>query len=165
VESEEGIGSTFYFTLPYNVELEEKNVVGNILSSDKADNHICSEVSGLKILIAEDDEISEKLIHINVENFSKEILKVRNGSEAVETCRNNPDIDLILMDIQMPEMDGYEATRQIRQINKDVVIIAQTAFGLTGDREKAIEAGCNDYIAKPINSNLLKEMIQRLFKK
>jgi CheY-like chemotaxis protein len=65
----------------------------------------------------------------------------------------------------MPVMNGHEATRQIRQFNKEVVIIAQTAFGFTGDREKAIEAGCNDYIAKPINSNLLKEMIQRLFKK
>jgi CheY-like chemotaxis protein len=161
VESEEGIGSTFYFTLPYNPELKEKNVVGNIVQEKEEK----VQIKKLKILIAEDDEISEKLININVENFSKEILKARNGSEAVEACRNNPDIDLILMDIQMPEMDGYEATRQIRQFNKDVVIIAQTAFGLTGDREKAIEAGCNDYIAKPINSNLLKEMIQRLFKK
>jgi len=80
-------------------------------------------------------------------------------------CRTNPDLDLILMDIQMPELNGYEVTRQIRQFNKDVVIIAQTAFGLSGDREKAIEAGCNDYIAKPINKDELLSLIQKYFKK
>ncbi len=69
------------------------------------------------------------------------------------------------MDIQMPEMSGYEATRQIRQFNKDVVIIAQTAYGLTGDREKAIEAGCNDYIAKPIREDVLMTLIQKYLKK
>ena len=80
-------------------------------------------------------------------------------------CRTNPDLDLILMDIQMPELNGYEVTRQIRQFNKDVVIIAQTAFGLSGDREKAIEAGCNDYIAKPINKAELLSLIQKYFNK
>jgi len=109
----------------------------------------------LKILIAEDDEISEKLISINVKDFSKEMLKAKTGIETVAICRSRPDIDLILMDIQMPDFNGYEASRQIRQFNKDVVIIAQTAFGLTCDREKAIEAGCNDYIAKPIGKKEL----------
>ena len=81
--------------------------------------------------------------------------------EAVEMCRNNPDLDLILMDIQMPGLNGYEATRQIRQFNKKVVIIAQTAFGLSGDREKSIAAGCNDYIAKPISKAGLIALIQK----
>jgi len=67
------------------------------------------------------------------------------------------------MDIQMPDLNGYEATRQIRQFNKDVVIIAQTAFGLSGDREKAIAAGCNDYIAKPINMAELLALIPKHF--
>ena len=67
------------------------------------------------------------------------------------------------MDIQMPEMDGYEATRQIRQFNKDVIIIAQTAYALAGDREKAVEAGCNDYITKPINRDKLMELISKYF--
>ncbi len=67
------------------------------------------------------------------------------------------------MDIQMPGMNGYEATHQIRQFNKDVVIIAQTAFGLSGDREKAIEAGCNDYISKPINKDEVLSLIQKYF--
>jgi len=165
VESQEGVGSTFYFTLPYNGEPEEKNVAGNGVTSQEEKIQINPEVSGLKILIAEDDETSEKLISINVKEFSKEIIEARTGNEAVEICRNNPAIDLILMDIQMPVMSGYEATRQIRQFNKDVVIIAQTAFGLSGDREKAIEAGCNDYISKPIKKDELLVLIQKYFNK
>ena len=100
---------------------------------------------------------------ITLKTFGKEILKARTGVEAVEVCHNNPDIDLILMDIRMPEMSGYEATRQIRKFNKEVIIIAQTAYGLSGDREKAIEAGCNDYIAKPINKDELLSLIQKYF--
>jgi len=114
----------------------------------------------LKILIAEDDDVSEMLITINVNDFSKEILKARTGVEAVEACRNNLDIDLVLMDIRMLEMGGYEATRQIREFNKEVVIIAQTAYGLTGDREKAIEAGCNDYVSKPLHIGELIRLIR-----
>jgi PAS domain S-box-containing protein len=161
VESEEGVGSTFYFTLPYNALSEEKQVV----QSQDSVNQINPEISKPKILIAEDDEASAMLIALDVEKFGKDIIKALDGFEAVEVCRNNPDIDLILMDIQMPVMNGYEATRQIRQFNKDVVIIAQTAFGLFGDREKAIEAGCNDYISKPINKDKLLTLIIKYFNK
>ncbi|MDP3444951.1 MAG: response regulator, partial [Ignavibacteria bacterium] len=111
-----------------------------------------------------DDETSEMLLTIDVEIFGKEILNARNGFEAVDIYRNNPDTDLILMDIQMPVMNGYDATRKIRQFNKDVVIIAQTAFRLSGDREKAIAAGCNDYITKPIKKADLLALIQKHFK-
>jgi len=165
VSSEEGKGSTFYFTLPYNSEPEEKKVIRKVVLTEGMENPINPEVSGLKILIAEDDETSEKLISITVNKISKKVIKARTGNSAVEICRKNPDIDLILMDIQMPDLNGYEATRQIRQINKDVVIIAQTAFGLSGDREKAIEAGCNDFIEKPINKDELLSLIQKYFKK
>jgi CheY-like chemotaxis protein len=84
-----------------------------------------------------------------------------NGVEAIEICRDNPYLDLVLMDIRMPKMDGNEATRQIRQFNKEVIIIAQTAYAFAGDSEKAIEAGCNDYISKPINMTLLFELIKK----
>ena len=77
---------------------------------------------------------------------------------------NNPGTDLILMDIKMPEIDGYEATRQIRSFNDKVVIIAQTSYAQTGDREKALEAGCNDYIPKPILKNDLLALIKKHFK-
>ena len=129
---------------------------------DKSEDNL---INNLKILIVEDDLASETYITIVVKNFSKEILVVRNGVEAVETCHDNPDLDLILMDIKLPKMDGYEATRQIREFNKDVIIIAQTARALTGDREKAIEAGCNDYISKPISKALLIELIKMCFDK
>ena len=151
-------------TIPYDGRKEEKSVAENdVFADNKA--KIRHEVSGLKILIAEDDEASGTLISIVVKMYGKEIIKVKTGVEAVETCRNNTDIDLVLMDIQMPEMDGYEATRQIRQFNKDVIIIAQTAFGLTGDREKSIQAGCNDYISKPIGKDKLQALIQEHFNK
>jgi CheY-like chemotaxis protein len=161
VESEEGKGSTFYFTIPVNTEPEERIVVENIVKADVEEN----QMKKLKILIAEDDELSYKFISIVVLKFGKEIINVRTGTEAVEACRNHPDIDLVLMDMQMPDMDGYEATRQIRQFNKDVVIIAQTAFALTGDREVALAAGCNDYVSKPIRKDKLMEVMQRYFKK
>jgi len=124
VESEEGIGSTFYFTLPYNAEPEEKIVVGKVVPSQNEKN----QIKDLKILIAEDDETSEMLISITVKEFSKEVLKARTGNEAIEFCRTNPDLDLILMDIQMPDLSGYEATRQIRQFNKDVVHNSTDSF-------------------------------------
>ena len=159
VESEEGDGSTFYFTLPFIGEREDKRD-NQYVGSAEAEENISKN---LKILIAEDDEESTKLISIMVRNFGKEILKVRTGIEAVESCRNNPDIDLVLMDIQMPVMDGYEATRQIRKFNKAVTIIAQTAYGLSGDRENAIEAGCTDYISKPISKEKLILLLKTHF--
>jgi PAS domain S-box-containing protein len=160
VESEEGQGSTFYFTLPYNAE-------SVIKTNDRqlAPSEINNDVRRLKTLIVEDDEFSELLLDETVKTFSKEVLKARTGVEAVEQCRSNPDIDLVLMDIRMPEMGGYEATRKIREFNKEVTIIAQTAYGLAGDREKSIKAGCNDYITKPINRNELLAMIQMDFGK
>ena len=159
VESEVGQGSTFCFTIPHKSSSEGKTVTSKIIP----DNNSGHKIKGLRILIAEDDETSLELLHHNIRSIAIEILIVRNGNDAVKACRNNPDIDLILMDIKMPGMDGHEATRQIRQFNQEVVIIAQTAFGLLGDREKALEAGCDDYISKPIAFDSLKKMIEKHF--
>ena len=123
------------------------------------------QVKNLKILIVEDDEISYSLLTRTIQKISKEVLHAITGVEAIEACRNNPDLDLVLMDIRMPKMDGIEATRQIRLFNKDVIIIAQTAYAFTGDSEKAIEAGCNDYISKPINKTLLYDLIKKYVNK
>ena len=158
VESEEGKGSTFYISLPYNGEMLKEPLDQQPAASGKT-----NDVRKLKILIVEDDDVSEMLISMSIEKYSKEILKAKTGVEAIEVCKKNPDIDLIFMDLQMPEMAGYEATRQIREFNKQIVIIAQTAYGLPNDREKAIEAGCNDYIAKPIPKNELRALIQKHF--
>ena len=160
VESEEGVGSTFYFTLPYDAEINKKNLnqIDPLTVTTKLN------ISNLKILIAEDDDISARMLTININEYSNQITRVRTGQEAVEICQKNSDIDLILMDIQMPVLNGYEATRLIRKFNKEVFIIAQTAFGNFGDREKAIEAGCNDYIAKPISKYDLFVLIKKYLK-
>ena len=163
VESEERVGSTFFFTLPCTMDSKEEMDTLIALIPENESKSITPEVSGLKVLIVEDDEASEMLISIEIEKFSREILKATNGIEAVEACRQHSDIDLVLMDIQMPEMNGYQATSEIRKFNKNVIIIAQTAFALTGDRDKAIEAGCNNYISKPIKQAELLALIQLYF--
>ncbi|NVO21461.1 MAG: response regulator [Bacteroidetes bacterium] len=159
LESKLGMGSNFYFTIPYQ-QIQNKDIpvpvneTHDIAQTDTAKDN-------LVVLIAEDDKYSEILIETSLQDLCKEVIKVTNGKDAVEACRNRPDIGIIFMDIKMPLMDGYEATRQIRTFNMNVAIIAQTAYGLTGDRDKAISAGCNDYIAKPINRSKLITLVNR----
>jgi len=119
----------------------------------------------MKILIVEDDVTSEAMLEIMIEDYCKAPLVAINGLEAVQLCKDNPDIDFVLMDIKMPELNGYEATQQIRSFNKDIIIFAQTAYALPGDREKAIAAGCNDYISKPYSQAELRGLIDKYFKK
>ena len=161
VESREGIGTQFYFTIPYNPKPEEKTIA----KDNKPRQIIENRILDLKVLIAEDVESADMYLTVILKKICKEILHSKTGIEAVDICRDNHDIDLVLMDIKMPEMNGYEATRKIREFNKDVVIIAQTAYALYGDNEKALEAGCNDYISKPIKRNELLMMIEKLFAK
>lgn len=161
LESEEGKGSTFYFSIPYIPFNGEKKKIEkiNVASQEQEEE----EINKLKILIVEDDAISKLLMTIAVKKYAKEVLKVSTGYQAIETCRATPDIDLVMMDINMPEMGGYEATRKIREFNKEVIIIAQTANGMQSDKDQALAAGCNDYISKPVNLNTLGEIIQKNF--
>ncbi|WP_432410674.1 ATP-binding protein [Rasiella sp. SM2506] len=163
VESEKGNGSTFYFTVPYGTAHRKKPMTKTIKLSKKVETVLDPKAYRLKILVAEDDKISSILISALVKEYSTTLLHAKTGGEAVEICRNNADVDLILMDIQMPMMNGFEATRQIRKFNKDVIIIAQTASVLSGDKEKILEKGCNDYISKPINKNKLLTLLQKYF--
>ncbi|MHC1703810.1 MAG: PAS domain S-box protein [Tenuifilaceae bacterium] len=160
IESEEKKGTTFYFTIPYFYD--SKKSVNNKVDFEY---HSTLNTDSLKILVAEDDETSDMFISLLLSKYNCELLHARNGVEAVQTCKNNPDIDLVMMDIKMPLMSGYDATKQIRMFNPKVIIIAQTAYALTGDKEKAIEAGCNDYIAKPLDQDLLKELMKKYFKR
>jgi PAS domain S-box-containing protein len=157
VESEYGKGSEFYFTIPYIAQpkIESEKKVKIIPKPEVESN------KKYKILVVEDDKYSEMLLTLAVETFSKKYFKVKSGIDAVETCRKNPDLDLILMDIRLPEMDGYEATRQIRQFNKNVTIIAQTAFGQPSESEKALESGFSDYIAKPLSVSSLVSVMKK----
>ncbi len=159
IESEVGKGSTFYFTLPFQAEgkgIEDPNkIINSVFQNNLADK--------LKIVIAEDDEPSSQLLIIKIRHFAKEIFHTKSGKEAVDICLKHPDIDLVLMDILLPELNGYEATRAIRRFNKDVTIIAQTAYTTSGNREKAIDAGCNDYVEKPFAQDQLLAVINKYF--
>ncbi len=160
VESELHKGSAFYFTIPY---------ITDVLSTETLQPEVPEEsekiqLKNAKILIAEDDETSLKLISITVEKIANQLLIARTGAEALEICRNNPDIDLILMDIQMPKMDGLEATDQIRKFLPHLPIIAITAnpADITGDKIKA--SIFSDYVSKPFNRELLIHKIKELLK-
>jgi len=159
VTSEIGKGSAFYFTIPENIENKDVQINTEVVMKEDAEK----QIKKLRILIAEDDAISAILISRYVGVFGNDILHAENGVEAVNVFRNHPDIDLVLMDIKMPQMDGYDAVRQIRQLDKKVIIIAQTAYALAGDREKALDAGCNDYVSKPMDRTALVNLIKEHF--
>jgi len=120
-------------------------------------------LKGRKILIVEDDLSSRLYLNKILEKAGVIILNAGDGQEAVDVALNNSDIDIILMDIQLPVMDGYSALSKIREVKKDMVIIAQTAYGLLGDKEKILNSGFNDYVIKPILSqNLIDKLIVNL---
>lgn len=128
---------------------------------ENTDPNKATTTNKLKILIAEDDYISYLYISSILKSRETELIHAKTGIEAIELCKKHPDIDIILMDIKMPLLDGYKATKKIREFNKEVKIIAQTAYALVGDREKAIDAGCNDYITKPINKEILFQLLDK----
>ena len=157
VESEVDKGSVFRFSISGNIPGIIKDDASTELPSEVENRNL----NGLKVLVAEDDELTVRVISAMIKDLCKEIIIVRTGMDAVETTLNNPDIDLILMDIGMPHTDGYEAIRQIRKFNTKVIVIAQTTFSLPEDRRRAMEAGCNDYISKPYKVNELTRIIQK----
>ncbi|MDD4192667.1 MAG: PAS domain S-box protein [Mangrovibacterium sp.] len=156
VQSEPGKGSTFTFSIPYQPVAEQRKPAGPLTGISEM------RPSGkITILIAEDDEASYQLLRIILEKEGISSLHTMNGADTVKAVQENPAIAMILMDIQMPDVDGLEATRQIRMFNKTIPIIAQTAYALSDDDKKAIEAGCNDYIAKPIKRRDLLALIKK----
>ena len=118
-------------------------------------------LSKKKILIVEDDVSSRLYLNKILEKTGASLLSACDGKEAIETAMANPDIDIILMDIQLPLIDGYGAAKVIRELRKDVIIIAQTAYSLLGDREKIIASGFDDYVVKPI---FPQQLIEKLTK-
>ncbi|MFT4900076.1 MAG: signal transduction histidine kinase [Flavobacteriales bacterium] len=153
-ESEKGKGSVFHLIIPYDT----------IKQSEDDDKSGLADVKykRLKILIVEDDDTSALLLSEGFEGINQKMLYACNGAEAIEVCRENPDLDVILMDIKMPVINGYQATKEIRKFNKDVIIIAQTAHAFKDDKERAIESGCNDCVSKPIVMSRLIALIQKL---
>lgn len=112
-----------------------------------------------RLLLAEDDYANAEYVKLVVRHQDIYVIHAKNGAEAVDMFKNNPLVDIVLMDIKMPVMDGYEATREIRKLNNEIPVIALTAFALDGDREKAINAGCTDYLTKPVGKDMLLSVI------
>ena len=117
------------------------------------------------ILIAEDVESNFLYLKAVLSKLNAVIYWAKNGVEAVEICSRIGNIDLVLMDLQMPDMNGYEATEILKKKFPDLPIVAQTAFAMSDDREKAIDAGCDDYLAKPIKSKDLLSMVEQFVRK
>lgn len=116
------------------------------------------------ILIAEDVESNFLYLKAVLSKLNATIFWAKNGVEAVEICDNEPSIDLVLMDLQMPEMNGYEATQILKNKFPKLPIVAQTAFAMSDDREKALDSGCDDYLAKPIKSRDLLSVVEKYLK-
>jgi CheY-like chemotaxis protein/anti-sigma regulatory factor (Ser/Thr protein kinase) len=150
--SEPGTGTTFFFTIPY--EKREAKVI-QVYEKDAPDSFIFPVKK--VILVAEDVESNFKLIRYFLTGFNAEVLHAYNGKEAVEKCLSTENIDLVLMDIKMPVMDGYTAVKLIREKNPSIPIIAQTAYA--DDKEKAFECGCTGFISKPFDKKGLFKVL------
>ncbi len=156
VESSPGKGTRFFFTIPQK----------QVSASDRQEIYMSThETSGNKkhavVLVAEDEETNFELTEVILSTYGVEVLHAWHGQEAVSMCENNPEINLVLMDIKMPVMNGYEATRRIKEIRPALPIVALTAYALLGDKEKALNAGCDDYLPKPVSLKDFQKMIEK----
>lgn len=111
------------------------------------------------LLVVEDDEISYIFLQEIFEETEVTIIRAETGRQAINQFKAHPEIDLIIMDLQLPKMSGFDATKQIKSLNSDVPIIAQTAFALKGDRKRALEAGCDDYVTKPLDYDAFLKLL------
>ena len=158
VESVEGEGSTFYVSIPYNPAIKTHTAQAD--NKKSVDNPSPAKT----ILIAEDEEINYLYLEAILEkkiDFNYTLIHAKNGKEAVEICNQNSNIDLVLMDIKMPIMNGHEATEKIKTIFPNLPVIAQTAYSTEADKNLALEHRCDDFISKPISKEQLMEIIYK----
>ena len=155
LKSDSGKGSTFYFTIPH-IKAHETN-----LSVNHSPMELLNETkAAITILVAEDEDSNFILIEEFISDLNAKIIRAINGIEAVNICKSNQGIDLILMDIKMPLMDGDEAIKQIRNFMPNLPIIAQTAYSTETEKKSILAYGCNDFISKPIKKELLISKIR-----
>ena len=155
VESALDVGSTFYFTLPFNQVESDENILKVINQIENYDWHEKT------ILIAEDEPANFIYIEEVLKITHAKILKAVNGKEAVDIISQNNKVDIIIMDIKMPVMDGYEATRRIKELRKDIPVISQSAYAMPGDIDKGLESGMNDYLIKPVKPKVLLSILNK----
>jgi two-component system CheB/CheR fusion protein len=155
-ESEICKGTTFYFTIPYI----QSNI--DFLNSEENSQKVIYNWEKKTILIAEDVDLNYQLIEKYLDDTNVDLIRAKNGIEAIKLYKQHKNIiDVILMDIQMPDMNGYEATRKIKKINKEIPIIAQTAYAMNDEIKKCYEVGCFDVIKKPIIKKNMVEIINK----
>ena len=152
VESVKGAGSSFFFNLPVGLHNTEKTLYHQV-----KDHPIAKPL----ILIADDEETNTLLLERILSREGLETLVVTNGQQALEACRQNQLISLVLMDLKMPVMDGFEATKKIKVFRPNLPIFALSAYALSGDEKKALAAGCDGYLAKPLKKELLMQKLAR----
>jgi len=154
LDSEKGEGSTFFVHLPFNPVFP-----GHSVENQNQSKHT--------ILIVEDEEVNYLLLEALLENesrFSSDLLHAKNGKEAIDLCENNPDINLVLMDLKLPLVNGFEATKIIKTTRPDLYVVAQSAYSTKEVISKSFDAGCDDFISKPITSNAFSSMLDRFLK-
>lgn len=156
VDSYPGEGSTFWFTLPLS------GVISKSEQPQKSEQPILKiDLTGVTILIVEDVDTNYFYISALLEKLNAKIIRAINGKKAVEFCRNDPSIMIVLMDIDLPIMNGYEATKAIKQLRPELPVVAQTAMAMSGEKERCIEAGCDEYLAKPIRKDDIIKVISK----
>lgn len=150
--SEKGKGSEFYFSLPIRA-IETKLYHNDLNTSTKKTTH--------KILIVEDDETSYYLLYYLLMNMNIELLHAHNGKEAMKLFKDNPDTDLILLDLKLPDIEGYQVAEKIKKMNNQIHVIAISSYSGMIERQQAFRSGCDDYIVKPITKNVLLEKLSK----
>lgn len=161
VESELGRGSIFYVNLPYQHVAEDFENALIMDDTDERINKMYNLGHQTNVLVVEDVSSNYMLLQEQLKKIDIKALWAKEGNEAINILKNDPSISLVLMDIQLPKKNGYEITKEIRKFNPDIPIIAQTAYAAVGDRQKSLEAGCNDYLSKPIQRQLLYDIIRK----
>ena len=160
VESVPNEGSIFYFNIPFVEVSDSIGVLEDNLNYSKNLNW-----KNKLILIAEDELLNFKFLQEIFKKFGANILRTSNGIETVELCKKHPEISLILMDVRMPELDGFEATKMIRTFRQDIPIIAQTAYTMANEKEECLKAGCNEFISKPTEIKILLDIMNKYLSK
>jgi signal transduction histidine kinase/CheY-like chemotaxis protein len=164
IESEKGKGATFHFSVDYK---RANNNKGNNKQPATNTSDTTLATANKTVLIVEDNSINSVYLNILFENtgFDINIINAKNGKEAIDICRKNNDIALVLMDLKMPILSGFDAARQIKKIDPDLIIIAQTAYTTESDKKKAIEAGCDDFISKPFSEEMFISVVSKYLDK
>lgn len=157
LDSFPGEGSTFWFTIPLRFGRHRMNATQD--SEESPQQKL--DLAGKCFLVVEDVDTNYFYISSLLGKINGKVIRATNGITAIEMSKNDPSINMVLMDIELPVMDGYTATREIKKIRPELPVIAQTAFAMLGERERSLEAGCDEYISKPIRKEILLEIISR----